>query len=887
MAGIRLQLRHRVVMQCRDILFLMVAILAALMPSAIVAQQPGHAVPDTAAQTAMLYESNRLNHQADALISKGDYRAALPLALRALALDQQVAGLDQHTVIADMEVLGGVYDELGMREEALAIYTRALEVAERLPVSDPSKRADLLLSLAELHSAAGSIDKAMPLYQRALNIQQRTLGPSHFLTALAQRSLAGSYMQIGQYQQALPLLQEALTTMRSVLGEDNDRVIDIAVNLATLQQVAGMADTVLPLLESNLAHRQVRLGARHPDTAASLSKVALWHRRHGFLLQALKEQLQVVEINQSTLGAEHVATVTSQIDLATIYLQLEDAELARPLLASALGSGAIVSEPWRWQYAAEVLGDMYQAAKRPELAIFFYKMSVNTIQDIRASSRRLAYAAQADLLQDNAAMYRELANLLMASERLTEARQILQLLKEEQYGKLRQERSSASYVLLQPIAYSEAERPWQLQFQQLLAANQDLTLRRDRATVEQDTQMQAEAVRQHSVNRQSVLALVDALERSLPSQQQALQVREAVQQTALQVGLRSNVQQYQKLGKKVALVSYLLLGETLRITVTRPDGQVVREVKVDEDQLFAKIQTFRRLLETPEHDPLPVAQSLYALLVAPVAADLRGADTLMLWLDGALRYIPFAALHDGRGYLIERYRLSLYTPGAALAKPARTRMPARIAAFGASRSMAGFPALPGAQREIADAVIHAGLPGQFFLNQDFTSAQLAAVLNKNFSIVHIAGHFQLVTANDAESFLLLGDGSRLSMRDLRQGNFRFDRLDLLTLSACATALPLGFNSDGQDREGFGELAQQLGAKSVVATLWAINDASTGVLMQQLYRSLAEGRLDKAAALQGAQLTLLNGTRAHKGKALPTPYAHPYYWSPFILMGNWL
>jgi CHAT domain-containing protein len=179
--------------------------------------------------------------------------------------------------------------------------------------------------------------------------------------------------------------------------------------------------------------------------------------------------------------------------------------------------------------------------------------------------------------------------------------------------------------------------------------------------------------------------------------------------------------------------------------------------------------------------------------------------------------------------------------------------------------------------------------------------------------LHIASHFKFAAGTEADSFLLLGDGSKLSLKDVRT-RVRFSGVDLLTLSACETAFGGGQDANGREIEGFATLAQNRGAKSVLASLWPVSDASTSRLMQTLYSSRDKEQLNKAAALQKAQLSLLKGksevsatvdtwrgpvranlpSAANAPSALPAyranpalPHAHPYYWAPFILMGNWL
>ena len=188
-----------------------------------------------------------------------------------------------------------------------------------------------------------------------------------------------------------------------------------------------------------------------------------------------------------------------------------------------------------------------------------------------------------------------------------------------------------------------------------------------------------------------------------------------------------------------------------------------------------------------------------------------------------------------------------------------------------------------------------------------TAFQLALrALRRRYPVVHIASHFQFRPGNETDSFLLLGDGSRLTLDQVNHLPNVFEGVDLLTLSACDTATG-GVGGNGKEVEGFGVLAQRQGAKAVVATLWPVADESTQRLMREFYRIRQDspGML-KAEALRQAQLGLLHGAAPAGEADLPrraelapvvsgpatfqpdpqAPYAHPYYWAPFILIGNW-
>jgi CHAT domain-containing protein len=245
-----------------------------------------------------------------------------------------------------------------------------------------------------------------------------------------------------------------------------------------------------------------------------------------------------------------------------------------------------------------------------------------------------------------------------------------------------------------------------------------------------------------------------------------------------------------------------------------------------------------------------LAQELYKILLCPVAKDLAKAktQTIMWSLDGVLRYVPVSALNDGKQYLVEQYQNVIFTP----ASQARLKdAPARnwnALGLGVTKAHGErIPALPGVLDEmhgiIRESVINAGaksnqpgvLPGVVKLDEQFTQEVMLAQLRQRPKVVHIASHFQFSPGNETNSALLLGDGTFLSLAQIKSLPNVFGGVELLTLSACNTATG-GSGANGKEVEGFGVLAQRQGAKAVVASLWPVADRSTKLLMQEFYRS---------------------------------------------------
>jgi CHAT domain-containing protein len=203
-----------------------------------------------------------------------------------------------------------------------------------------------------------------------------------------------------------------------------------------------------------------------------------------------------------------------------------------------------------------------------------------------------------------------------------------------------------------------------------------------------------------------------------------------------------------------------------------------------------------------------------------------------------------------------------------------------------------LPALPYVASELRSVGNVERIPHRSYLDRRFTAATLAEGLQQA-SMVHIASHFVLRAGRGDGSYLLLGDGQRLSLNELAQDRFRFDGLDLLTLSACETAVPGGVDASGRELAGLAWLARERGARHVLASLWRVADRSTATLMTDFYQALARGAT-KPAALRLAQLRQIRAPRQGGAgvrglRALDTQRArlpgHPFYWGGFLLLGQ--
>jgi CHAT domain-containing protein len=325
-----------------------------------------------------------------------------------------------------------------------------------------------------------------------------------------------------------------------------------------------------------------------------------------------------------------------------------------------------------------------------------------------------------------------------------------------------------------------------------------------------------------------------------------------------------------------AVIYPIALPDRLELLVSLGDEQRQFTAPIPETSLRDEVQHFRELLEKrTTNEYLVPARQLYDQIIRPMEQVLAAhhIHTLVIVPDYTLRTVPFAALHDGRGFLMDRYATAI-APSLHLTDPRPLNAaPGTALVLGVSKSVQGYVELPNVEREVA--AVHDIEGGQELLNDSFSRARFEAELRRvPYNIVHIASHGQF-GSDPSQTFVLAYDG-QLTMDDLEAdikfGERRDKALELLILSACETA-------SGDDRAALGlaGVALKSGARSALATLWYISDQASGELVVNFHRGVQSGKLSKAHALQEAQRVLAADPR----------YAHPAYWAPFLLIGNWL
>lgn len=828
-------------------------------------------------------EAAALSNLGSSYVSLGRLEAGLAQLDVARGLFRQIDDRRSEGIV--LTNMGTAKNRLGRAEEALLDLDRSLALLRA--VKDLRGEARCLNTMGKALEALSRFEEALARYQEALAVF-RAIGDRQGEGATL-GNLGSAYENLGQSGEAAARLEASLAIAREVKDRQGEAVALRSIGLARENQ--GEAGQALELYQQALSVAREVNDRREVGIALGSAARALETLGRGGEADGLRAQSLAIAREVNDRRGEGLALQA----LGDAALRRGDAAAAAERHGEALAVLRQVKDRTMEGVALQGLMADWAALRQPVLAAYYGKLAVNAFQEVRDRLRPLDRESRRAFLARRAEAYHLLADLLLELGRLPEAQQVLALVKSEEYGRYLRWEGASERLALTAREAEHAQR--QAEASQALAAlgDEESALRRARNRRPEEESRLASlpaliSEAQKTLGRRMLEARDDfGAARDGPASSEAL-------------GLAG---QGRELGPGAAALYTLVTPERYRVLLVAPGIRRARSREIGRAELARRVLGLRTALQDPAVDPRAEARALYEVLIGPVAADLAELrPTTLAWsLDGVLRYVPVAALHDGERYLVERYRLAVLTPAADQKGTARPARPWSAWGFGVSRAMAEFPALPGVRAELGEVVRSKGagrgaLPGDVLLDGAFTRDALWRALSSPRAVIHIASHFQFQPGASSESFLLLGDGGHLTLDEISRRPRLFEGVDVLTLSACDTALVAG-QSEGGELEGFGALAQRQGAGTVLATLWPVDDESTRRLMGQFYRRAGPGR-SKAEALRQAQLALLRGegvpprdgarrsavaVAAERAGRKGAAYAHPYYWAPFVLMGD--
>lgn len=809
--------------------------------------------------------------------------------------------------------MGRVYDNLGESQRALEFYTLALQL--RRAVGDRGAEASTLNNIGVVYLDLGEKQKALEFYNQALQLSRAVADREREATTLS--NIGAVYLDLGDKQKALESDNQALQLRRAV-GDRSGEAVTLN-NIGIVYSSLGEKQKALEFYNQALPLRRA-VGDRSGE-AATLSNIGVVYSALGEKQKAVDFHNQSLQLRRAVGDRKGEAVTLSNI--GTVYYDLGEKQKALEFYYQALPLARVAGHRSGEAMSLHNIMSVWNSLNNLRLATLYGKQSVNVYQSLRADIQGLDKGLQQSFLGTVRGTYRVLAELLIKQGRLPEAERVLEMLKEEEYFQFVRRDGNLVATLNRRITLGPSENEALARYEKIA---DEITKLGD-----EYAKLDAERLKAPAGRATGIVAQQDLLNKKLADARKALELYlEALKQefsqqdkrvAAVEEGLQSDVKSWAD--PHAVVISTIVGKDNLSIIVTTPDIQRAHVIEISEEKLNALVAEFRGAIMDLQTDPRPTGQKLYDLLVKPLEQDLAGvqARTLVWSLDGNLRYIPVAALWDkDRGYLVQRYAnvvITLASRQNLALRPAHKKEWQALG-LGVSKAVGGFNQLSYVPQELRAIVRdstaspqtleHGIIAGRRLLDEQFTLAAFRNYLGR-YALVHAATHFSFVpgTKDEAlESFLLMGNGEKLTLAQIQSSGTIFNGVQLLTLSACDTAYG-GKDADGREVEGFGALAQKKGAKAVMATLWRVADESTREFMISFYSLYGKEKSTKAEALRQAQLSLLQepdkvvsitanvrsnstASRAATNSALPRNlqkrYIHPYYWAPFILIGNW-
>jgi CHAT domain-containing protein/Tfp pilus assembly protein PilF len=709
-----------------------------------------------------------LNNLAVVTWAQGLYDQAEPIHKRALAIREAALGKDHPDVAQSLNGLALLYKDQGLYGQAEPLHQRALAIRETALGKHHPLVAQTLNNLAILYSDQGLYDRAEPLYERALAIREASLGKHHPQLVGSLNNLATLYQEQGLYSRAEPLYQRALAMGEATLGKHHLSVAQALNNLALLYAEQGLYDRAEPLYQRALAIREAALGKHHPTIADSLNNLAILYAEQGLYGQAEPLHKRALAIREAALGKHHPSVAQSLTNLAILYSDQGLYGQARPLYQRALALKELT------------LGKSHPLLAEPLNGLAFLSLAQHRLGTAVALFTR-AFAISEQRLRQEALGFSE-ARLASFLQYLRTDEEHLYALLRAYPGQASVKRLALSAALLRKgRAEEETANISQAVYRSLGAQERDsferlrgLRTQLARLSLEGPGALSPAAYRQRL---QELAEQGDALEAQLAKSSAPLRALATLPSPATIVDRVAEA-----LPRDGALVEYITYEDRPLVPspgtaapqlrylalVLLPDSTIQALDLGPAEPINLAATRLRDALANRDATSPSLAQSLYQRVFEPLLPLLGRTHRLFLSPDGQLALVPFAALHDGRQFLVETFDFTYLTSGkdllprpqeaapattvAVLADPdfsaRRSSPPTAVAELSAQtersalsagqthRAWAATP-LPGTRQE-AEAIQRLLPQAQLFIGSEATKERLLHLPTP--AILHLATH---------------------------------------------------------------------------------------------------------------------------------------------------
>ena len=849
-----------------------------------VAKQPAQSNLETSIEQNIAFG---LEQEGQQLYSQGNYQAAIQQWQKAQQTYQ-----NQGNIILEARVLsnlGLAYYKIGNWQEATLHHEASYNLLVDQDGTEPDRvLAQILNNQGILQLASGTTEQAIASWRKAEELYD-DLGDEKGLVRVAINQ-ANAFESLGFYHRALRILSEVATRLEN---KPDSALKSMGLrNYGDSLRLAGKFTEAQSVLEENLAiATRLNLAQERIQTLLALGKLTLVQSNFdhkiskGKALEFYQKALMLCQDTENCLATD----IPLQINLAQFNLLLTTEYWWR---ADSLIPE--IKEDFENIQAFNSRELIFQQISFAHSSLKLYRKTTNSQRQLK----NIASLSEIELmLQDAIAEAKNTQESRLESYGLGLQGQVKAELQQWQAAR---DLTNQALKISQIVDAPEISYLWEWQFARIekkMGNRQEASAHYDEAIdlleslskdlVTTDPRLQysfRDTV--EPVYRQAVDLLLTTDDNQPLSQlelKKALKHIESLQLAELNNFFRedcldANPVEIDSIDLHAAAVYPIILRDRLEVIVSLPKQPLVHySTKIEQAQLEATInQLHDRIVIRSRRNYFQPAEALYDYLIRPIIADLEKnqIETLVFVPDGILRNIPLGVLYDGEHYLIEDYNVVL-NPGLQLLSPRPlTDVALSTLALGITQERGGFPALDFVDLELTE--IQNMIESNTLIDNKFTTNAFTEEIKfSDYPIVHIATHGQFSSSLENTFLLAWDDQIKINQLNLifhSRTLSKENAIELLVLSACETAA-----GDKWAALGLAGMAVRAGAKSTLATLWSVNDEATSTLMSKFYQELVTNHKEKSQAIRDAQLSLLHDS----------PYKHPFYWAPYVLVGNWL
>lgn len=834
--------------------------------------------------------------------NQAQYEKALAYYEKALKIQLNIHGEEHISMAGIFHNIGLIYGEWGRYEEALEFHFKALDIKKAVYGENHLGLGIYYNSIGTCYNEMEDLEKALDYYQKALRIWQVTLGEQHLNTAVAYHNIGDTQSYLGNYDDALEYLEKALTILQAVLGEKHPQNAIPYYNIGRVYWNKKNYEKALIATYKSFELRNA-LGKNHVSLARPYSLLANIYHSMSKHEKAIEYYEKAMDVSLPVFGTEHPDIALIQHNIGAVYLDLGEHEKSLGFLQTALQTRLITFPEGHplLTTSYEHISKAYEKAGNLKSALVYSHKGLQNMESMR--QKYSSALTKQTHLSSHYAVFEHAIDL--QTKLASEKNEDVDLEKVFEYIE-----KAKSNILLEAFKTSRAKSFASIPDNLL---EQEYKLEMELAFYEKkhfEEQQKGETKNDSLLSiyqqelfelRQTYDVLIAQFEKKYPTYYRLKYDSRVVSVEEVQANL---------LQPNQALIEYFVGDSNIFVFLIKANTYKLHTIKKDFPlDTWAKqmrrgiyqyhLKSSASPIDYATHnDTFAIAaHRLYDKLIAPIKAELP--HRLIIIPDGILGYLPFEALltrkpeqrqhFKSHAYLLHEHEIS-YSYSATLLeemKSARTKK--------ASKSLLAFaPSFEGNTEKFAATSrersglrtllynvpeaksIHAIYRGDIFLGQRATKSAFITH-SSEYRILHLATHGKANDKSGDYSFLAFSQRSdttedyKLYVRELYNMHLK---ADLVVLSACETGV-----GELQRGEGIISLARGFSyakAKSIITSLWSVNDASTKELMENFYQYLKDGKT-KDAALRQAKIDYVE---RHTNDE-----AHPFFWAGFVAIGD--